>query len=382
MITIFLTSLKRKIKSPLIIVNYTLLPLLLIFILGNALSSTFQSTEKQEIDETIEKVETIVVNKDTGHLGENIIKFLSNEENNQTLSIKEFSDLDQVKKELEDGSYDQLIYLPADLSANFQEKKNSEVLIYGTDNSIDKMNITALTLSAFCDGYQVMNVLSESNNKQLQTHVYNNLLVNGSKSAAVTSDSSMSAISYYGVTMLILILFYGLANTMNFIQEEYDGALGDRYLCTSLRNSSLVLAQLLTGITVSVFQGILITFSAKVFFNIDYGEKIWVVLVTILAASIFFNALGLILGVFGRKVEALDGVITLMIPVMTFLGGGFVKIDMGALSRFSINEIFQKPLFNYIQQGVVDMTPIYMTLVYSAVFVVLSIMLLTKRRAK
>jgi ABC-2 type transport system permease protein len=380
--TIFLTSLKRKIKSPLVVINYILLPLLLIFILGNALSTAFQPSEKQKTKTTLEKAETIVVNKDTGQLGTSIVGFLTNEENNQTLNVKEFSNLEQAKKELETGKYDQLIYLPADLSKNFQEKKTSEVSIYGTDNNIDKMNITALTLSAFGDGYQVMDVLSESSTEKLQTHVYNSLLVNGNKSEVKAGDSSISAISYYGVTMLILILFYGLANTMNFIQEEYDGALGDRYLSSSLKNSSLVLGQLLTGITISVFQGGLIILSAKVLFNVDYGEKLWVVLVTILVASIFFNALGLILGVLGRRIKALDSIITLMIPAMTFIGGGFVKIDMGPLSEISINEIFQKPLFNYIQQGVVDMAPVYTTLIYSAVFIALSILLLTKRRAK
>ncbi|MDR1605894.1 MAG: ABC transporter permease [Streptococcaceae bacterium] len=381
--TIFLTSLKRKIKSPLIVTNYILLPLLLIFILGNALSSAFESSEKEKIGTTIKKVETIVVNQDTGQLGTSIVGFLTNKDNNQTLNIKEFSNLDQAKKELTTGKYDQVIYLPADLSTNFQEKKSSDVSIYGTDSNIDIINITALTLSAFGDGYQVMNVLSENSSKQLQTHVYNSLLVNGSKAATTKKDSSsISAISYYGVTMLILILFYGLANTMNFIQEEYDGALGDRYLSSSVTKSSLVLGQLLTGITISVFQGGLIVLSSKVLFNVDYGEKPWVVLVTILVASIFFNALGLILGVLGRRTEAVDRIVTLMIPAMTFIGGGFVKLDMGELSELSLNEIFQKPLFNYMQQGVVDMKPVYTTLLYSAIFIALSIRLLTKRRVK
>jgi ABC-2 type transport system permease protein len=102
----------------------------------------------------------------------------------------------------------------------------------------------------------------------------------------------------------------------------------------------------------------------------------------IIAGSIFFNALGLLLGVIGRRIKQVDGVVTLLIPVMTFVGGGFVKLDMGELSSISINEVFQRPLFDYIGQGVIDLMPVFTALIAAMGFVLIAVYSLTRKEAR
>lgn len=382
--TIFLTSMKRKMTNPIIFVNYILLPLLLIVILGNALSSVFQSGENDAVPVSMTKVRTVVVNEDTGKIGKDIVQFLTNEENAGMFEVTLQTDANTAKKSLEDGVYDQYIYLPKDLTSGFNDKKESYVTIYGEDSNIEKVGITGLTLSAFGDGYLAMDVSSANNKAVPYTHVYNNLLKVGKTNSVESTESSnpISALSYYGVTMLILILLYGLANTMNFIQEEYSEALGDRYLISPVSKTSLIMGQLLTGCTISIIQGLVIVLCAKLFFDVSYGANILVVLFVIVAGAIFFNALGLILGVIGRRFKQLDGIVTLLIPIMTFVGGGFIKLDFGALSNISINEIFQRPLFNYMQQGVIDLMPLYSTLVLALGFVLISVFALTRKEIR
>lgn len=383
--TIFLTSMKRKVTNPIIFVNYILLPLLLIVILGNALSSVFQSSEDAAVPVSMTKVRTVVVNEDTGEIGKDIVQFLTNEENAGMFEVTMQTDASTAKKSLEKGDYDQYIYLPKDLTSGFKDKKESYVTIYGEDSNIEKVGITELTLSAFGDGYLAMDISSSNNQAVPYTHVYDNLLKAGKTNSVESSASSsdpISALSYYGVTMLILILLYGLANTMNFIQEEYSEALGDRYLISPVSKTSLIMGQLLTGCTISIIQGLVIVLCAKLFFDVSYGANILVVLFVIVAGAIFFNALGLILGVIGRSFKQLDGIVTLLIPIMTFIGGGFVKLDFGALSNISINEVFQRPLFNYMQQGVIDLMPLYSTLVLAVGFVFISVFALTRKEIR
>jgi ABC-2 type transport system permease protein len=328
-------------------------------------------------------VKTVVVNEDQGKLGADIVTFLTSESNKALFDVTVETDANKAEQMLEDGDVEQYIFIPADLTSGFENKKVSNVTVYGEDSNIDKVNITGLTLSTFGDGYLAMDVSSQSNQKELYTHVYSNLLTTGASadsSGDSGSDSSnITALSYYGVTMLVLILVYGLANTMNFVQEEYSEALGDRYLVSPLSRTSLILGQLLTGCAISIVQGIIIVLCAQWMFDVSYGDNMLVVFFIIVAGSIFFNALGLILGVIARRVKAIDSVVTLLIPVMTFIGGGFIKIDLGGLRNMSINELYQQPLFDYIQQGVINLAPVYSSLVAALGFILISVYSLTRK---
>lgn len=378
--TIYITSMKRKIKSPVVFVNYILLPLLLIVILGNALSTMFQPESKETAAAiNITQTRTVVVNEDSGQFGKDIVAFLTSSENSELYEVTIAANAEEARKALEADEYDQFIYLPAGLTEGVTANRESSVTVYGKDQNIDKVDITALTLSAFGDGYQAMGVSGRDNQPLVYQHAYSNLLTAGGAAGEQGEAGGMSGLSYYGVTMLVLILFYGLANTMNFIQEEYNEALGDRYLISPVSKMSLVVSQWLTGCSISILQGLVIVACAKLFFNVSYGNNNLVVLFIIIVGAIFFNALGLFLGVLGRRMKALDSIVSLLIPVMTFIGGGFIKLDFGSLSRLSINEVFQQPLFNYIQQGVIDLMPVYNALVLSLGFVLISVFSLTRK---
>jgi ABC-2 type transport system permease protein len=371
---------KRKIKSPVVFVNYILLPLLLIVILGNALSTMFQPESKETAAAiNITQTRTVVVNEDSGQFGKDIVAFLTSSENSELYEVTIAANAEEARKALEADEYDQFIYLPAGLTEGVTANRESTVTVYGKDQNIDKVDITALTLSAFGDGYQAMGVSGRDNQPLVYQHAYSNLLTAGGAAGEQGEAGGMSGLSYYGVTMLVLILFYGLANTMNFIQEEYNEALGDRYLISPVSKMSLVVSQWLTGCSISILQGLVIVACAKLFFNVSYGNNNLVVLFIIIVGAIFFNALGLFLGVLGRRMKALDSIVSLLIPVMTFIGGGFIKLDFGSLSRLSINEVFQQPLFNYIQQGVIDLMPVYNALVLSLGFVLISVFSLTRK---
>lgn len=83
--TIFATSMKRKLQNPVVFVNYILLPLLLILILGNALSGVFQTGDKETKSTIVSQISTVVVNEDRGDVGKNIVSFLSSEDNKEML---------------------------------------------------------------------------------------------------------------------------------------------------------------------------------------------------------------------------------------------------------------------------------------------------------
>ncbi|WP_128100372.1 ABC transporter permease [Paenibacillus sp. DCT19] len=227
--TIFATSMKRKLQNPVVFVNYILLPLLLILILGNALSGVFQSEDQESKHSLIPQISTVVVNEDDGEVGKNVVAFLSSSANEEMFDIQIQTSSETAMKMLESGQVEQFIYLPSDLTLDYEAHQIGNITVYGKDNHIEKVNITDLALSAYGDGYLAMEIASASNQNIVYSHQYSNMLTASGetdRASASSSGSSITAMSYYGVTMLVLILVYGLANTMNFVQEEYSEALG------------------------------------------------------------------------------------------------------------------------------------------------------------
>lgn len=117
-------------------------------------------------------------------------------------------------------------------------------------------------------------------------------------------------------------------------------------------------AEVVAGTLCSILQATVIVVTATLAFGADLGSRPWVLAAIIVVSAVLFNSIGLLLGVLGRSRPWLDPVVSLLIPVMTFVGGGFVKLDFGALSNLAVNSVFQSAFFREISGYATQWTPL------------------------
>jgi ABC-2 type transport system permease protein len=89
----------------------------------------------------------------------------------------------------------------------------------------------------------------------------------------------------------------------------------------------------------------------KFAFNVDWGNNIAFVLLMLLLISILSTSLGIMLCTISRDIDHIRGLINILVPLFTFIGGGYFKVDLGILKFLSPNYIVQSAFFNNIYGG-------------------------------
>ncbi|MBK6885155.1 MAG: ABC transporter permease [Tetrasphaera sp.] len=341
MIAIVRTSLKRKFTSVQIMVNLIVMPLLLIVILGNALSSTFKDSSPASSHAGTSNLG--VVDLDRSAASAALVTFLRD---TAAFAVTTVPSPVAGETKLAADDIDVLATIPDGYGARLASGADPTVQLAAVDANVDHLRASQLAIDSLGDATRAT-VAAGGTTATPTAYAMWNYIGHGTSTAADPA-AGLNGITYYTVTMIVLILIYGLSNTMNFVKEEYDGPLGDRYLASPTSKFSLVGAQVVSGTLTSVFQAAVIVVTARFAFDADLGKDPLVAGAIIVIAAALFNALGLVLGLLGRSRPWLDPAMSLLIPVMTFFGGGFVKLDFGGLQKLSINNFFQAALFREI----------------------------------
>ncbi|MFN8099720.1 MAG: ABC transporter permease [Dermatophilaceae bacterium] len=340
MIAIVLTSLKRKFTSPQILANLVVMPLLLIVILGNALSSTFKDSSPAD---TSAGASLGVVDLDRSDASRGLIGFFAG---TSAFKVSELPSPIVGEKDLASKEIEVLATIPAGYGADVAAGRDPKVALSSIDSNVDNLRAAQLAIDSIGDATRAATAASATAATPT-AYAMGNYITHGTSTAADPA-AGLNGITYYTVTMIVLILIYGLANTLGFVKEEYAGPLGDRYLASPTSKFTLVTAQVISGTLTSILQAGVIIVTARLAFHADLGGDPLVAGAIIVIAAALFNAVGLVLGLLGRTRPWLDPALSLLIPVMTFFGGGFVKLDFGGLQKLSINNFFQDAMFREI----------------------------------
>lgn len=345
MFAIIVSSVRRKLTNRSVLLNLVVMPLLLIVILGNALASTF--THSTSSADSGRRTTLAVVDDAHTTASTSFVRTLST---SGVFTIRTSTPA-QAQAALADGSVDVVATIPSGFTGVATEPAPS-VRLSAVNSRIDNLRAAQVAIDSVGDRSRAVTASAEH-----AAYTGSNYL-SAPTSTAQDPSAGVSGITYYTVTMLVLILMYGLGNTMNFVKDEYDGPLGDRYLASPTGVLRLVSAEVISGTLTSVLQAAVIVTTAVTIFGADLGARPWVAAVIVLVCAVLFNSVGLLLGVLGRTRPWLDPVVSLLIPVMTFFGGGFVKLDLGGLDKLAVNSIFQSAFFREISGYTVRWSPL------------------------
>lgn len=369
MITLVASSLLRKVKDKILAVNLVALPLLLIVILGNALGSMFEATT----DTSAITVKVAVVDEDRSAKSQAFTTYV---ESSNVFDVTVHDTAKECEAALSEKSADVSITIPTGFGT---AQPTGTVIMQALDNNIDYLHAARASIQTYSDAIRASGYVAQRTEAEPVSWELKSFNKTEAGSAADPS-TGVSGITYYGITMLVLVLIYGLANTMNFVREEYEGALGDRYLVSPVRRVSLVLSQVVAGSLVTFVQGMVIFLMARFVFGAHYGDQIWPLIGMIAVIALTMNCVGLLLGLMASQAPVVDPLVTLLIPVLTFLGGGFVRISFGGLERLTPNGAFQHALFHIVAGGPFPWLTTGVCAAVTVVVLVLATALLTRKQ--
>ena len=323
----FLIAFKSLWRDPINVTIMTAFPILLILVLGTALSSFV--TPNMDFD----PLPVAVVADENDQLG----LFLSSEEISAFIE-PEFMSRSDAEEHLENQTIPGAIF----------ESDNdiSVVLLPGT-------GLYGPIVLSIIDSYKQIGAAATMA-AMSGRDIHSLLELEPAVNAVALGNRLPSAIDYYAVTMLVMILLFTGFNGMEVFNKGLLGDTGNRTRTSPIRSSALVGGLLAASTITSFIQGMITFVFAGVVYGVYWGERIPLVLLTLFAVVLLSQSFCIFLIMVLRNQGAVIGVTQAVVWVTTFISQGYVRFDFGELDRFfqyAPNAMAQTVIFGSIFGG-------------------------------
>lgn len=317
-------------------------PLFLILIIGNTLSSYF---DKMNTNFAIEDLSICYIDEGNNNINEvfktfvNIVKE-SKEINN--VEIKEISNIEEGKREVQVNRAI-VLYL-----------KDNTIEMYSNDDSYIRSSTVYQILNSISNKY---NTIAEvyTISPQRAGEIINSENNNFIEENNIPYEKSPNSMNYYGVAEIGLMLFYFINYPLFTLKEDKRSNIKDRIKISGLSTPKYYLASF-TGYFMFSFGVSLTTYIlSSILFDINYGNNLLVLPLAMIPFLIIVNGIGTIMPIIFKENKVASIIVqNIIIPVLCFLGGGYVavygEIDgiFDIITKMSPLRWFNSSVFRYI----------------------------------
>lgn len=359
---IFIYTMKRYIRDKGSLAEMLLLPVVLIFILGNALNGIFEPAK-------ITKIPTVYLNLDKREASRPFEEFLESSEVKRYLDITEIDDFETGEKMLSDRRAYVMIYVDESFTQNIASGEKAYITLYNKGTNEINLTIAKNLIEGFTSGANAVAAMHSVTGEYMEYN-YAPGITDNSFSA---SGNIPRAVDYYAVTMLIMTIMYGSLYAADSTTEDYMGNMGNRLRTTPIRASAIYTGKTLANILITYLQAIIVVLFSMFAFKVNWGTDITFLLLILLLFTFLSSGIGTVLGILLKKRELASGTLNILIIFFTFIAGGYFKFSDGgpvinALRHLSPSYLAQTAVFNLIYKGTYSLTLRYMFII--AVFTI------------
>ena len=280
----------RDPKSLLIIL---VLPLLMIYIFGSALSFD------------VKKIETAVIDYASSELSKNLVKAFSNNSYYVVMPLgdpgDEGSAVARAEEMLRRGSIKQYLVIPADFSADLRKSRPTEIaaVIDGSDSNIANV-VHQYNELVFFD------FLSRRQDLERFLNVSTKMYFN--------PEVKSSTFIIPGLVAVIMIMVSALLTSLSVAREKESGSISLLFI-SPLRSQEIILGKTIPYVVVALLEGTVIMLVARFGFGIPIRGN----LLILLLFSLVYIVSGLSLGITISTVAGTQKVAMLMTLLVTLL---------------------------------------------------------------
>ena len=362
-----------------------LFPIILMLILGTALSGMFESNV------TFDNVKIIysIDNKsesDNDRLDgkDNILQaFNSFIEQGKSMKIA-FLDIENDKEGIErikDAGVTAFVHV---------NKQDNTLRLYKNETYNFEANFVESILLAFVGRYNAISELAKENPAYLKSIIKDQLSKSNFRKGfteimTLNRSRQPRAIDHYAVAILTMILMYSSLAGSSSIKNEQNLKTGNRLLCANVKKHELLIAKVFGSIFVTMLQGSIVIIFSKYVLKAYWGSHMGIILLIVLCETIMAVSIGTGIAFVIKNESVSSGIINTIIPVMVFLGGGYIPLDsfgsaLLQLSTISPIKWINQSIFRIIYNNDFSYVTVAVSisLAIAAIFIILSSLLYRK----
>ncbi|WP_339274864.1 ABC transporter permease [Paenibacillus sp. FSL W8-0426] len=332
-------ELQRILRMRSVLINLFILPLLLIFILGAALSGTMGSEEVDHIDPV--RV-GLVLHEPDGTISQTLNAFVATPAVAGMVKPRSMATQEAAVRALRDGELDFAIVVPAGLEKlATQGEQATMTWIPGKDSVKNALGETVF--SRFADELNrqaaVAKVLgpdaaAASVNRQ-QAGDYSGQTPSVEVSHPGNGGGTYSASQYYAASMLAMFMLYSGMTAINSISGEKSRNTLLRLQAAPLRSSEIFAGKIAGSSLLAFMQGMVIVLMTYWLYDVNWGMHPMLVVLVCLLITVASMVLGVILSALFKSAPAANAALQTVIIAMTFVSGGFTPIPVEFVQRIS-----------------------------------------------
>lgn len=319
-------------------------PLFLVFLIGNTLSSFF---DKENNKVAIEDLSIYYIDEGsakTKEVFETFKDILKESKDIEEVKLKEISNIEEGKTEVKTNR-SILLHL-----------KENTIEMYSNNNSSIKSSIIYQILESISDKYNAITEVYNINPEKAEEIINNN--EGFIEEENIPYEQSPSSMDYYGVAEIGLMLFYFINYPLFSIRQDKRNKIKDRVRLSGISSAKYYLSSFIGYFLFSYGTSLITYILSSIIYDVNYGDNLLVLPLAIIPFLIIVNGLGTIIPMLSEDDKVFPTILqNIIIPVLTFLGGGYVAIDgemkglFNIITKISPLRWFNSSIFRYIYSG-------------------------------
>lgn len=284
-----------------------ILPIFFMTTLGITLSGTFSSSYEFK-PKTVIYVNNISTASNYSEEKLILNNFLEVGKKNN-ITFKEISSLEQGKKEVQTAN------------SILLEFKDNNIIVYKNSKNKYSTNIVISMLNSISQKVTLENI-THGNIKTLEEGF--------SAATEFQSSKGFTSYDYYGIVEITMMVLYGSGYGFYTIFNNRRNKIEARCFQGNLSKNSYILTKVISTFIVTVISLIPAMLYSIFILKAYWGEDYFSVIILLLSLNFFCTTLGILFGyIFKEEKHGSFFLNTLIIPVMTFLGGGYIYLEDG-----------------------------------------------------
>lgn len=311
---VFIKECKSFLRDKVSLITYLVVPMILIGILGMALSNAFVSGSSSQVE--LEPITLFIENKDEGPLGEQLFLTMLSEELSTWFIISDQSEGAFLHVTIP-NDFSNKVWLGQQINFVLKAEDRSRILVSMLEQVVEQF-IREAQMLTFLQGKVDFNSITVAGEISLPLVV--------EKSVAGSEQEPLSSFQYYAVGMGVMyLLFLGIGATKAFMEERRQMTLL-RLKVTPQSIVKILFGKFLGWTALGVLQfGVLVT-GTRWIYGVHWGTSYTQLFVVILGYAFAIAAIGFLLATFFEKEETTDQIGSISVMVMAAVGGSMAPM--------------------------------------------------------
>lgn len=293
------------------LVLMTVFPLVLTLVLGFALSGLFSE------DMNPETLSCLYAKEGDFILAQAFEREFLPMSEEAHLSLTKEDDINKAKSLVENGETDGLILLG-----------ENKITIFTRDSKGYKATFIQTIMKGFSQSYNVIMTVAYIHPEALEAIGIADVSQDYTRQLSLNRTQSPRAMDYYSITMLTLIIMYSSLSALSTVVDEKRNRTLYRIFAAPVHNHELLIAKITGVVITTLLQAFFVLLCGKFILGANWGSNLFPVFLVILAEIIMMVSVGVGCGYLFKAYDTAHALIQTLIPILVFLGGGYVNLDL------------------------------------------------------